>query len=393
MKRRSRRAVRRMILAACFAGVLILGVVGGWLGVRAGVIPGPPPQVLRITDGRVLPDPLTTTADRYEWVAQPDPAFPIPPYARYLKGLTIVLDPGHIGQSLKGRGADWKRGPTGLWEGDVNLRVANYLREFLSEAGANVLLTREKNEPRDIPDAEDLADRARIANAARADLLLSIHHNGVEKPEPNFTTVFYHGDGTRSPASLAAARQILYGLNDALRLEKLTEIPLWSDLQIAERSGFGVLRLSEGPAVLSEASFHTNPAEEDRLRDPVYNRREAYGMFLGLARWAQSGLPRVTMVEPSNRRVQRGKTVTLQLDDGLSKRDGRGARATRVLGASLRIELDGLSLNYSSLNQQKGELKFVIPTDTPRKPATLFVDFQNIFGQHVTHPRIMLQIE
>ncbi len=393
MKRLSRKAIRQLKLAACIAGVLGLGVLIGWLGVRAGFLPGPAAEVVRITDGRVLQDPLKTTPESYEWTAQPDPYFPVPPYARYLKGLTIVLDPGHIGQSLKGRGPDWKRGPTGLWEGDINLRVANYLREFLVEAGATVILTREKNEPRDIADSEDLADRARIANEARADLLLSIHHNGVEKPDPNFTTVFYHGDGTRSPASLAAARQILFGLNDALRLEKLTEIPLWSDLQIAERSGFGVLRLSEGPAVLSEASFHTNPAEEDRLRDPVYNRREAYGMFLGLARWAQSGLPRVALVEPSSRRVQRGKTVTLQLDDGLSKRDGRGPRAIRVLGASLRIELDGLSLNYSSLNQQKGELKFVIPADTPRKPATLFVDFQNIFGQHVTHPRIALQIE
>lgn len=393
MKRLPRRTMRRIRLTACFAGVWGLGVLAGWLAIRAGALPGFTAEIVHVTNGRVLPDPVKSSAADYDWVAQPDPTFPLPPYSRYLKGLTIVLDPGHIGQSLKNRGADWKRGPTGLWEGDVNLRVAHFLREFLVAAGTNVILTREKNEPRDIPDSEDLAERARIANEARADLLLSIHHNASDKPEPNFTTVFYHGDGTANPASLAAGRHILFGLNDALRLEKLTEVPLWPDLEIEKRTGFGVLRRAEVPAVLSEASFHTNPDEEQRLRDPVYNRREAYGMFLGLARWAQSGLPRVALVEPSSGRVQRGKTVTLQLDDGLSKRDGRGPRAIRVLGASLRIELDGLSLNYSSLNQQKGELKVVIPSDTPRKQASLFVDFQNIFGQHVTHPRTVLQIE
>ena len=48
---------------------------------------------------------------------------------------------------------------------------------------------------------------------------------------------------------------------------------------------------------------------------------------------------------------------------------------------------------YLSLNQQKGELKIAIPSDAPKRTAMLFVDFQNIFGQHVTHPRIPLQIE
>jgi N-acetylmuramoyl-L-alanine amidase len=369
-----------------------LGVGAGWLAVRVGWLPGPVARSI-IVNGRELPDPIATPPERYEWSAQPEPMFPIPPYARYLRDLTIVIDPGHIGQSERNRASNWKRGPTGLREAEVNLRVAQFLREFVEAAGAKVILTRERDVARDIEDDDDLADRARIANEARADLLVSIHHNGADSAEANYTMVLYHADGSSSPASLAAARHILTGLNDAMRLNKLTEVPLWSDLTLYPRGGLGLLRRAEVPAVLCESSFHTNPAEEERLRDPVYNRREAYGIFVGLARWAQAGLPRVTLEEPRNGRVARGRMVTVQIDDGLSKRDGKGPRALRVIAGSLRIELNGKPLDYVSLNQQKGELKIAIPTEVPRRAATLFVDFQNIFGQHVTHPRIALQIE
>jgi N-acetylmuramoyl-L-alanine amidase len=380
------------ILTALFVLTGAVGIGAGWLGVRLGCLPDPLPRVIA-KDGREILDPLRTPPEQYSWTAQPEAAFPVPPYSRFLRELTIVVDPGHVGQSEKNRAANWKRGPTGLREAEANLKVALFLREFLVAAGANVVMTRERDAAREVDDDDDLAERARIANEARADLLISVHHNGAASAEANYTTVFYHADGAANPASLSAARHILAGLNDALRLEKLTEVPLWSDLTIYPRGGFGLLRRAEVPAVLCESSFHTNPAEEERLRDPVYNRREAYGMFLGLARWAQAGLPRVALDEPKNGRVARGKAVTVQLDDGLSKRDGKGPRALRVAAGTLRIELGGKPLDYLSLNQQKGELKIAIPSDAPRKAATLFVDFQNIFGQHVTHPRIPLQIE
>lgn len=391
----SRRAAKLPYPAILTALLVLTGAVGigaGWLGVRFGCLPDPMPRVV-VKPGREILDPLRTPPERYSWTDQPDAAFPVPPYARFLRELTIVVDAGHVGQSEKNRAANWKRGPTGLREAEANLKVSLFLREFLAAAGARVIMTRERDAAREIDDDDDLAERARIANEARADLLISVHHNGAASAEANYTTVFYHADGSSNPASLSAARHILSGLNDALRLEKLTEVPLWSDLTIYPRGGFGLLRRAEVPAVLCESSFHTNPAEEERLRDPVYNRREAYGMFLGLARWAQAGLPRVALDEPKNGRVGRGKTVTVQLDDGLSRRDGKGPRALRVMAGTLRIELGGKPLDYLSLNQQKGELKIAIPSDAAKKAATLFVDFQNIFGQHVTHPRISLQVD
>jgi len=55
-------------------------------------------------------------------------AYPIPTYAKFLKGVKICLNPGHGGDADQ-RG--FKRGPTGVREAEMNLRVARYLRDFL----------------------------------------------------------------------------------------------------------------------------------------------------------------------------------------------------------------------------------------------------------------------
>lgn len=334
-----------------------------------------------------VPDPLSTPADRYAWSELPAPAFPIPPYARFLADVTIVLDPGHVGQ--RDPGGTWKRGPTGLREAAVNLRVAQYLREFLTAVGARVVLTREVDESLDLPDDVDLSQRAAIANEAGAELLLSIHHNAAENPAANYTTVYYHDDGEDSPASLCAARHVLTGLDEALRLEDQVGCALRSDKSVV-RNGFAVLRYARVPAVLTEASFHSNPQEEERLRDPVYNRREAYGLFLGLARWAQAGLPTVRLVQPADGRARAGGELVIAVDDGLSARGGAGADHLRILPQSVVVELDGRPLQ-PTLDAGKRQVRVKLPRGA-RGRCTLWVDFANVFGQHPPHPRIGLEV-
>lgn len=337
---------------------------------------------------RPRPDPATTPPARYEWAQHPQPAFPIPPYARHLEGVLVVLDPGHVGQ--RDPGGDWKRGPTGLREAEVNLRVAQFLREFLAAAGAEVLLTRERDECLDLPDGEDLRQRADFANRARADLLLSIHHNGSSNPDANYTSLFYHRSPEHSLAGVSAAHFLLTGLNDALRLDSTLECAVLDDRALYDQ-GLAVLREARVPAVLSEASFHSNPAEEARLRDPVYNRREAYGMFLGLARWTQAGLPRVRLVVPQDGQARAGSSVTVALDDGLASRGGWDAERTKVLPKSIVVRLDGQTLHHR-FDEQKQEIRITLPRRLRGQRCTLWVDFANVFGQHVLHPRIELHV-
>ncbi len=344
------------------------------------------PGERRTADAAAKLDVIRAAPEAFSWSELPEASFPIPPYARFLEGVRIVLDPGHVGQ--RDKGGDWKRGPTGLREAEVNLRVAQFLREFLESVGAEVILTRSEDRSLDLEDAEDLFQRAEIANSVRADLLLSIHHNGGP-PDANYTTLFYHAGPDHSPASLSAARYLLTGLNDALRLERHVECAVLADYTIYRGQGFAVLRHARVPAVLSEASFHSNPQEESRLRDPLYNRREAYGLFLGLARWAQAGLPRVRLTEPGDGVFKPGRPLVVQLDDGLSGRGGFGASAPKILKRSLVLQLDGSQVPFE-VDWAKGVLT-VRPPRSVREARELYVDFSTIFGQHVLHPRIELK--
>ena len=330
-------------------------------------------------------DPIRTPPTGYAWTQPPEPAFPVPPYARYLNGVRIVLDPGHGGRADWGH---WKRGPTGLQEAEVNLRVAQFLRDFLQAVDADVILTREADEYLDPDLAVDNRKRIALANESRADLFISIHHNGADKPETNYTAIFYRGEGEWSAASRCAARHVLAGLNDALRLEQHLPCALLSD-ELLHNNGLLVLREARVPAILAEASFHSNPAEEVRLRDPVYNRREAYGYFVGLARWAQAGLPRVGLASPPDGRVRAGQTVMIALDDGLCARGGWGADRLRLAPDSLIVRLNDRPVDFVP-DYKSGRLKVTLPNRLPEGRLRLFVDFQNVFGQHVLHPLIEL---
>jgi N-acetylmuramoyl-L-alanine amidase len=366
-----------------FAAGLVLG--GGLIGLlwrRAA-----PREIAVHIPG--VPDPLHTEPNQYVWTDHPAPLFPVPPYARHLRGVDVVIDPGHIGQ--RDRGGTWKRGPTGLREAEVNLRVAEFLRNFLRSVGAEATLTREMDRSLGLTDDDDLASRVRVANERRADLFLSIHHNGHDKPEPNFTSLFFHDSPEHSRASVCAALHLLTGLSDALRLEQHLDAGVLND-ELLYKNGLAVLRQARTPAVLSEASFHSNPAEEARLRDPVYNRREAYGLFLGLARWAQAGLPRVRLASGQERAVRAGREITLQLDDGLRGRGGWGTDRFDVLRESIEVRLNGdvLEHAYDGVSER---LRVTIPRAARPGPRELYVGFQNAYGQHVLHPLVGIEVQ
>lgn len=375
-------AAHWMTLSLVALGCLLVGAGGAWAYFRSA---GPAIK-------HAGPDPLTAQPAAYTWAQLPDAEFPIPPYARFLKDVVIVIDPGHVGQ--KDRGGNFKRSKNGLREAEVNLRVSRYLRDFLKAAGANAILTRDEDRELGLDDNEDFKARAEIATNARADLFLSVHHNAADAENANYTTVFYHNGADTSPASQTAGGYLLNGLNDALRLDNHVACALLSDLVQypgPHKPGFAILRLSRVPAVLIESSFYTNAEEEKRLRDPVYNRREAYGVFVGLARWAQAGLPRVQLIDPADGRVRAGQTITVQLDDGLSGRGGWGADLNRIREDSIVAKFEGARIPADA-DLTKRQLSVTIPRTAQQGQVELLVDFQTIFGQPVQKPLIPLLI-
>ena len=172
-------------------------------------------------------------------------------------GLLIAVDPGHPPAGASG--------PTGLTEAEANLGVALVLRELLTDAGAQVLMTRTSDS------AVDLGARPRLAETSGAHLLVSIHNNalpdGVNPFPNNGTSVFYN-----HPRSIPLAAAVQRALVAQLGLR---------DLGIG-RGDLALVRPTWMPAILTEGLFMMVPEQEAALRSEEGRRRYARGVFEGL---------------------------------------------------------------------------------------------------------------
>ena len=297
----------------------------------------------------------------------------IPPHARHLNGFKICLDPGHGGQ---GHVPDYKRGPTGLREAEVNLQVALYLREMLQKSGVTVIMTR-------IDDSYvSLPMRSQIANEGGTDFFISLHHNGIDNPKVNYTSTWYHSDADDSRHSLDLARYIQQGVSDALRLPSSPASGLYSD-KLVTASGFGVLRITTCPAVLCEASFLSNPEEETRLRDNDYLRKEAYGYFLGIARYVEGGFPRGILVNPRHQSVVQTKTPLLQIRvmDGLHERGAWMLKRHQIFTDSIQVKIDNVRVPY---HYDRNADLITVTIEKPLSNGVHYVQTEvvNYYGNH-----------
>ena len=297
----------------------------------------------------------------------------IPSYTRHLKGFKICLDPGHGGQ---GHISDYKRGPTGVREADVNLQVALHLRALLQAVGATVIMTRVDDSYVSLP------TRSQIANESGADFFISLHHNGIDNPETNYTSTWYHGDADDSRQSLDLARYVQQGVSDALRLPNSPATSLFSDKLVAA-AGFGVLRLTKCPAVLCEASFLSNPAEEARLKKDDYLRKEAYGYFLGLARYVAAGFPKGILVAPQPETVIQTRTPQLhiQIMDGLHQRGAWMLKRQQVFTDTIRVKVDGITVPF---HYARDTDMITVAIEEPLANGVHFVETElvNYYGNH-----------
>ena len=299
--------------------------------------------------------------------------FEFPPYTRHLKGFKICLDPGHGGQ---GHVPDYKRGPTGGREAEVNLQVAFHLREMLQAVGATVIMTRVDDSYVSLP------MRSQIANENGADFFISLHHNGIDNPKVNYTSTWYHGDVDDSRQSLDLARYIQQGVSDALQLPTSPAAGLYSD-KLITASGFGVLRLTECPAVLCEASFLSNPEEEARLQEDDYLRKEASGYFLGIARYIEGGFPRGVLVKPQHASVIQTKTPLLQIQvmDGLHERGAWMLKRQQVFTDSIRVKVDNADVPYH-YDRETDQITVSIEKPLSNGVHVVETELVNYYGNH-----------
>ena len=306
-----------------------------------------------------------------DWQELPETHYAVPPYAAYLAPFKIALDPGHGGLShLPG----YKRGPTGKEEAVMNLNVARFLKEFLELAGAKVVMTRQEDR------FVSLQARADIAAGAGCDFLISLHHNAAANAAANYAAVFYHLHPDYSPMSMDLARHIYFGIVEALRLPQLSPEGLLSD-KLIYPAGFGLLRVSRLPAILLESSFYSNPAEEKRLMKSEYNRREAYGIFMGLARWAAGGIPAAHMIKPAGVSREKIPEIVYALSDGVAQRAGRSNSPLLIYSSAVSMRLDGEPVPVK-LDLAQKRLLYRPDSALTNGPHLVQIGMENLFKNH-----------
>jgi N-acetylmuramoyl-L-alanine amidase len=174
-----------------------------------------------------------------------------------LAGLTIAVDPGHPPAGATG--------PTGLFEGDAVLPVAEIVAQLLREKGAKPVMTRTTKAP------VGLTERAVMSRRMNANAFVSIHLNafgdGVNPFVNNGTsTLFYH------QSSEPLARPVQRELMKRLGLRDLGVH--YQNLAIARPTWY--------PSALAEGVFVIMPEQEAAMRNPAYQRRFAEGIVAGL---------------------------------------------------------------------------------------------------------------
>jgi len=169
-----------------------------------------------------------------------------------LKGLLIALEAGHGGS---GAGA---RGHLGTNEKTINLAAVTALRRVLEQRGAHAVLVR----PGD--SSPTLQARVDKANAAEADLFVSIHANAAGNARGYLavsgTSTYYKDKHCRLLADLVYRK--LLGLG-------------WGEFGVVGNFSYYPLQNTRMPAILIEQAFMSNPADEAKLLEPTYQRDQA----------------------------------------------------------------------------------------------------------------------
>lgn len=187
---------------------------------------------------------------------------------------TIVIDAGHGGED-SGAVAD-----DGTLEKDINLDIAQKLRDMLKATGYKVVMIRDEDTA--IYDkssqtlrqkkVSDMKKRVEIINSNQDNVLVSIHQNKFEKKQYSGSQIFY---SQNNDASLNLAQNIQKSIRGLIQPENERE------LKCAGKDIY-ILNKATVPAVIVECGFVSNDEELKKLCDEDYKLQLAFSIYGGI---------------------------------------------------------------------------------------------------------------
>ena len=186
------------------------------------------------------------------------------------KEICIVIDAGH-------GGADpGKVGVNDQLEKDINLLVAQKLKQFLQAEGIRVVMTREGDaglyeESASNKKVQDMKKRLEIIEAADPLLVVSIHQNSYPSPEVKGAQVFYYEQSKQGKA-----------LAEAIQSSLIAQADPENTRTAKSNSSYYLLKKTPSPTVIVECGFLSSPTEAALLLDPEYQDKLANAICEGI---------------------------------------------------------------------------------------------------------------
>ena len=180
---------------------------------------------------------------------------------------TIVIDAGHGG---------WDGGTvgtkTGITEAEINLKISKKLKEYLSDFGFNVILTRNTNDALGKNKVEDMEKRKKIIDRANPFAVISIHTNSFTDSSEFGTQVFYKKDDEN-------------GKNLATSIQDQMKVHLSNARESANFGDYYMLECSNAISCIVECGFLSNENDESLLTKENYRNDVAYSIYSGVVKY------------------------------------------------------------------------------------------------------------
>lgn len=188
------------------------------------------------------------------------------------KKICVVIDAGHGGSD------PGKVGINDQLEKDINLEIADYLKQFLQAEGITVVMTRVGDnglydENASNKKVQDMKKRLEIIEDADPALVVSIHQNSYHEEYVKGAQVFYY-ETSQNSRQLARVIQ-----------EQLRSLDPENKREAKGNDSYFLLKKTSEPIVIVECGFMSNREEAEELATPWYQEKLAWNIYLGIMKY------------------------------------------------------------------------------------------------------------